>query len=209
MVGTMQRWKVTGANRQTGETTEIIVEAATESDAVKKAGATGMLISEVVREGPPAMPQATPAITPPLAYAMPTTPPPKKRTYGLGTLLLICLGGCCLLGVLVPKKGGSVSSPSRSTGASTPAATPQPSNDPKGFSAWDGSHIQLTKMVKASLHDPGSFEHVSTKFWDMKTHYVVRMEYRAKNGFGALRLGWVKAKCDKEGNVTEIMESSE
>ncbi len=125
----MKRWKVSGANRQTGEAVEIIVDAATQADAVKKAGATGMLISAVVQEGPPVLPpQSPPAITPPLAYAMPTTPAPKKRTYGLGTLLLVCLGGCCILGVLVPKKGSSSSSGSASSSPRETRREPSPSS---------------------------------------------------------------------------------
>lgn len=46
-----------------------------------------------------------------------------------------------------------------------------------GFSAWDGSHIALTRMIKESMNDPKSFEHVETKYSDMKDH-------QARNGGG-------------------------
>jgi hypothetical protein len=78
----------------------------------------------------------------------------------------------------------------------------------KNFSSWDGSHRKLVDLVKKSLNDPGSFDHVETKFWDMgDDNIVVLMTYRAKNGFGALVLGSVKAKTNIAGDVVKIMDS--
>jgi hypothetical protein len=74
------------------------------------------------------------------------------------------------------------------------------------FSSWDGSHSGLTRVIKKSMNDPKSYDHAETAFWDMKTHLVVRTEFRGKNAFGGVVLNWVKARVDFEGNVIEIME---
>lgn len=76
----------------------------------------------------------------------------------------------------------------------------------KQFSAWDGSHIELTKMIKKAMNDPNSYEHVETVYWDMKDHIVVRTTYSGKNAFGGRVKNWVKAKADNSGNIIEIIE---
>ena len=52
------QWKIRGANRQTGADVEFSVDAATQEEAIKKAGATGMLIAEIVPMIPPIPPNA-------------------------------------------------------------------------------------------------------------------------------------------------------
>jgi len=73
----------------------------------------------------------------------------------------------------------------------------------RGFSSWDGSHIQLVKIVKMTMNDASSFEHVKTSYWDNNDGTInVLMKYRGKNGFGAKVLGSIKVKADIEnGNV--------
>ncbi|MCA9137274.1 MAG: hypothetical protein KDB00_10955 [Planctomycetales bacterium] len=62
----------------------------------------------------------------------------------------------------------------------------QPNADPATvqFSAWDGSHAGVVESVKSQMHDPRSFEHVETIYWDMNTRIKVQMTFRGKNGFG-------------------------
>jgi len=77
----------------------------------------------------------------------------------------------------------------------------------KQLSGWDGSHIQLTKLIKKAMNDPDSYEHDETVYWDMGSHLVVRTTYRGKNAFGGVVRNWVKAKTDIEtGTVLEIIE---
>ena len=62
---------------------------------------------------------------------------------------------------------------------------------------WDGSHTGLKQRLKKILHDPNSFEHVSTRAAGVDSTtgtFHVNMRYRAKNGFGALRLNTVIAE---------------
>lgn len=77
----------------------------------------------------------------------------------------------------------------------------------KSFSGWDGSHIELTKLIKKSMNDPDSYEHVETRYFDMGDHLVVTTTFRGKNGFGGVVKNWVKAKTDvTTGQVIEIIE---
>lgn len=75
------------------------------------------------------------------------------------------------------------------------------------FSAWDGSHRNLEKLIKENLNDPDSYEHLKTNYWDMDSLIVVRTEYTAKNGFGGRVQGAVKARFDLEGNLIEVIDS--
>lgn len=80
----------------------------------------------------------------------------------------------------------------------------------KQLSGWDGSHIQLTKIIKKAMNDPDSYEHDETIYWDMGTHLVVRTSYRGKNIFGGVVRNWIKAKTDIEtGTVLEIIEQGQ
>jgi len=72
------------------------------------------------------------------------------------------------------------------------------------FSAWDGSHAKLVKLVKKSMKDPSSFQHVETRHKKMDDHLVIWMDYRGKNSFGAYDLATVKAAYDYDGNFLWI-----
>lgn len=80
----------------------------------------------------------------------------------------------------------------------------------KQLSPWDGSHIQLTKLIKKAMNDPNSFEHDETVYWDQGDYLIVRTKYRGRNAFGGLVSNWIKAKTDIEtGTVFEIIEQGE
>lgn len=72
------------------------------------------------------------------------------------------------------------------------------------FSAWDGSHAKLVQLVKKSMKDPSSFQHVDTRYKKMDQHIVVWMDYRGKNSFGAYDIATVKAAYDYDGNFLWI-----
>ena len=79
----------------------------------------------------------------------------------------------------------------------------------RGFSLWDGSHRELTNRIKRLMHDPGSYDHLETVYWDMGDHLVVRTEFQGKNMFGSVVKNWIKAKVDLDGKVIEIIEQSQ
>ena len=68
----------------------------------------------------------------------------------------------------------------------------------KGFhclSSWDGSHRAVANWTKKQLREPKSFKHINTLVWPVDTqgnHQLV-MQYKAKNGFGGMTSGVVKA----------------
>jgi hypothetical protein len=74
------------------------------------------------------------------------------------------------------------------------------------FSVWDGSHINLEKLIKKNMNDPGSYKHVETRYSDMNDHLIVRTTFRGKNAFGAVVVNWVKAKVDLNGNIVSLIE---
>lgn len=76
----------------------------------------------------------------------------------------------------------------------------------KQFSAWDGSHPELERMIKDAMNDPDSYEHIETVYWDLQDHLVIRTTYSGKNAFGGRVKNWVKAKVDFYGNVLEIID---
>lgn len=75
-----------------------------------------------------------------------------------------------------------------------------------GFDHTDGSNIGLVKYVKDNLNDANSFEHVSTKYWDDGSYLRINMKYRAKNGYGAYMLSFIKADVDLAGNVIKVVQ---
>jgi hypothetical protein len=72
------------------------------------------------------------------------------------------------------------------------------------FSAWDGSQPDTVRAVKSSLHDPDSFEHVSTEFIDNGEYITVIMEYRANNSFGAKVSSVAIARVTENGSIQSI-----
>jgi hypothetical protein len=77
----------------------------------------------------------------------------------------------------------------------------------KQFSAWDGSHVNLTTAIKNSMNDPGSYEHVETRYTDFGSHLIVKTTFRGNNAFGGKILNQVTAKIDMEGNILEVFRS--
>ena len=126
-----------------------------------------------------------------------------------------CLGvsilGMIVLSILMPDTGTS-SSGSGSTSKTEPEKTPEEFRKEelsKHFSAWDGSHRGLTKVIKDSMNDPGSYDHVETVYWDQGDHLIVRTTFRGKNAFGGVVKNWVKAKVGLNGTVLEVIEQGQ
>ena len=84
--------------------------------------------------------------------------------------------------------------------------TNQKRTDTKGFSAWDGTHIEL-KNNKKSMNDRASYEHVKTVYYDMDDHLIVKTQFRGKNIFGGMVINEVTAK-PTDGKVLEIINQS-
>jgi hypothetical protein len=78
----------------------------------------------------------------------------------------------------------------------------------KAFSSYNGSHINLTKMIKENMHDPRSYEHVQTQYTDFGDHIIVETRYRGNNRLGGKTLSRITAKTDLNGNVLQILSQA-
>jgi hypothetical protein len=131
--------------------------------------------------------------------------PVKAQTSGCAWLFLIGI-------IFMVVVGGSGVFSGTGSSASSKPATPKTQEQirleriERGFSAWNGSHIALTRLVKDSMNDPKSFEHVETRYGDRGDYLIVNMQFRGKNAFGGTVLNYVKAKCSLDGQVLEIIE---
>ncbi len=66
------------------------------------------------------------------------------------------------------------------------------------LSSWDGSNRELVKLVKESMNDPKSFEHVETRYRLYNGYAVITMQFRGKNAFNATITNSVTAKINLE-----------
>lgn len=71
----------------------------------------------------------------------------------------------------------------------------------KQFSQFDGSHTLLEKMIKRSLKNPDSYEHVETVYWDKGNYILVKTTYRGTNSFNAVVTDSVEQAFTIEGDV--------
>ena len=78
----------------------------------------------------------------------------------------------------------------------------------KQFSSWDGAHIGLTRIIKESMNDPDSYEHIETRFADKGDYILVITQFRGKNAFGGKVVNIIKAKVDFDGNVIEVINQN-
>lgn len=78
-----------------------------------------------------------------------------------------------------------------------------------GFSAWNGAHRNLEKMVKESMNDPESYEHVQTTYSIVDgNHLRVRTVFSGKNAFGGRVKNTVLAETDFDGRVIRIISQN-
>jgi hypothetical protein len=87
-----------------------------------------------------------------------------------------------------------------------PKADPRTERILKHFSSWDGSHIGLTKLIKNSMNDPKSYEHVNTKYSDEEEYLLVKTTFRGKNKFGGVVTNWISAKVSLDGRVLQVLD---
>lgn len=77
------------------------------------------------------------------------------------------------------------------------------------LSKWDGSHRKLETYIKASMNDPGSYQHISTSYImppDTATAAVFITTFRGKNAFGGVVTQTVRARCNiQTGKVEAIL----
>lgn len=108
-------------------------------------------------------------------------------------LLFLLFGGCYVCNTC----GSDNSS------APTETLTPREQKIKDQFSAWDGSHRNMEKWVKAHMNDPGSYEHVETRYNDDGVNLTVSLKFRGRNAFGGVVTQTAAATVDVDGNFVE------
>ena len=83
-----------------------------------------------------------------------------------------------------------------------PSSLPREQRIARQF-APNGQHHKLTAMVKASMFDPDSFEHISTSALDQGERIFVKMRYRGKNRMGALTIDTEEAFFSVDGKYLQ------
>lgn len=118
----------------------------------------------------------------------------KSNKVGVGCLVII---GIFFVLALIGSMGGSDQKTSGSTDEKVEAAktAEEHRQGMHCLSPWDGAYKPLVAAVKTNLRDPKSFEHAETRITpvDAEGHHTVLMQYRARNGFGGMNLGYAKA----------------
>lgn len=73
------------------------------------------------------------------------------------------------------------------------------------LSDWDGSHKGLVDATKALMNDPGSFNHVETRYSYTPggNEVFLTMTFRGKNGFGGTVTQTVTGTIDRDCNLTK------
>jgi hypothetical protein len=74
------------------------------------------------------------------------------------------------------------------------------------FNPWDGSHRNLEILIKKSLNDPNSYNHLETTYRDLDSILIITSEFTAKNGFGGTIREGVVVSADTLGNIIDVVK---
>ena len=144
-----------------------------------------------------------------LKPSQPALAPPQDFFKATESVLKSVIGLIIIVGVLTVLFGGEADAPESTVVQEQRILTPEELRQQRieeQFSGWDGSHRNLEKYIKRFLNDPDSYEHSETRYNDKGNYLEVLTVYRAKNGFGAMSIGAVKAKVSLDGEIMEILD---
>lgn len=75
------------------------------------------------------------------------------------------------------------------------------------FSGWSGEHRNLERIIKNSMNNPDSYEHVETIYRKTSNDtIIVSTKFRGTNAFGGVVLNGVVAEFDIDGNFIKIIK---
>jgi hypothetical protein len=75
------------------------------------------------------------------------------------------------------------------------------------FSALMGYHHGLRRYIRDGMNDPGSFQHVETRYREIDDTLLVTMVYRGRNAFGGTVTQTATAIVDLNGRVLELISN--
>src|SRR5690606_26186011 len=68
------------------------------------------------------------------------------------------------------------------------------------FRPRSGEHFELSELIKNSMKNPESYEHVSTSYEEFEDYLIVTTKYRGTNSFGGIVPETVRAKVSISGS---------
>lgn len=74
------------------------------------------------------------------------------------------------------------------------------------FKPWNGSHRNLEIMIKKSLNDPNSYNHLETTYRDLDSLLIITSEFTAKNSYGGTIRKGVVVSADTLGNILDVVK---
>ena len=121
----------------------------------------------------------------------------QRTGMGMGAWMLVIL----VMSILVSLTSQDRKPGSGSNTAQTPTAV-------VSNSGWDGSVHQVERYLKQNLKDPSSFEAIewSPVVKGADDSFMVRVKYRAKNGFGGYAIEQKVFRLDANGAVTGVSD---
>lgn len=154
----------------------------------------------------------------PLPAAQPLAAAPVAKKKGgclkAAGIVIAVMFGISLIGAIIgPDEGKPGATPAPAAKATPDAEAAKQDADRKaGFhclSKWDGSHRDLVRAVEPSLRDPDSFEHIETRITPVnaKGFHLLTMQYRARNGFGGMAIGTLRATVKNSDCSFEILSN--
>jgi tetratricopeptide (TPR) repeat protein len=74
------------------------------------------------------------------------------------------------------------------------------------FSSLSGAHRIFERLIKASMNDPDSYEHVETRYIDKGEYVRVFATFRGKNAFGGIIIDTATADFSLSGDLLRVIE---
>lgn len=133
-------------------------------------------------------------------------PSPTAQVITFFVLIGLMWFGCNHCNACLDKSVADAEKAEQDLKSSDPAAYRAKMVDEQ-FSGWDGSHIKLEAMIKASLDDPSSYKHIETTYSDKGSYLLVQTKFRALSQIGLSVLKVVQVHTDPlTGEVIKIVE---
>ena len=74
------------------------------------------------------------------------------------------------------------------------------------FGSSSTAHVMFERAIKQTMHDPRSYQFVTSTYQDRGKYIDLTIQYRGKNAFGALVLESLTARFDIDENLIEIIK---
>lgn len=74
------------------------------------------------------------------------------------------------------------------------------------FSGYSGAHRNFERLIKKSMNDPDSYDHVETRYTDKGDYIRIYMTFRGRNAFGGMVMNTEVADYSIDGDFLRYIE---